>query len=115
MGDATKSQYQSAELLKKYIDKISGADIVIVDESSQNIDKQKIYIVNVTGESLKNDEISIKVEKQNLIITGSSDEAIRNAVLVFLEDFLGCKWYTPIVEEIPSNTSIKIDKSINFK
>ncbi len=115
LGNEVESQNKSAELLKKYIDKISGADIVIVDESSQNIDKQKIYIVNVTGESLKNDEISIKVEKQNLIITGSSDEAIRNAVLVFLEDFLGCKWYTPTVEEIPSKPTIEIAKSLNYK
>jgi len=115
LGKASKSQYQSAALLKKYIDKISGADILIVDESSQSINKKKIYIGNINEETLKTNELSIKVDDQNLIISGGSDEAIQHAVLIFLEEFLGCKWFTPTVEDIPSNTSIKIDKSINYK
>ena len=115
LGNEVESQDKSAELLKTYIDKISGADITIVNENSQNIDKKKIFIGNITTDSLHKHELSIYVEEQNLIISGGSDEAIQNAVLVFLEEFLGCKWYTPTVEEIPSNTSIKIDKSINYK
>ncbi|MDX5584958.1 MAG: DUF4838 domain-containing protein [Aureibaculum sp.] len=114
MGKTTKSQYQSAELLKKYIDEISGADIAIVDQNSQNIDKQKIFIGKLTTDSLQKHELSINVEGQNLIISGGSDDAIQHAVLVFLEDFLGCKWYTPTVEEIPSNPTIEIPKSLNF-
>ena len=90
MGEATKSQYLSAELLKKYIDMISGADIAIVDESSQSIDKKKIFIGKITTDSLSKHELSINVEGQNLIISGGSDEAIQHAVLVFLEDFIGC-------------------------
>ncbi|MDX5585980.1 MAG: DUF4838 domain-containing protein [Aureibaculum sp.] len=115
VGNITESQHKSIELLKTYIDKISGADIAIVDENSQNIDKKKIFIGKITTDSLHKHELSINVEGQNLIISGGSDDAIQHAVLVFLEDFLGCKWYTPTVEEIPSNTSIKIDKSINYK
>jgi len=114
LGNAAESQYKSAELLKTYIDKISGADISIVDENSQNVDKKKIYIGNITGETLKINELSINADKQNLIISGGSDEAIRNAVLVFLEDFLGCKWYTPTVEEIPTNQTIEIAKPLNY-
>jgi hypothetical protein len=115
LGNEVESQDKSAELLKTYIDKISGADITIVNENSQNIDKKKIFIGNITTDSLHKHELSIYVEGQNLIISGGSDEAVQHAVLVFLEEFLGCKWYTPTVEEIPSNTSIKIDKSINYK
>ena len=114
LGEATESQYKSAELLKTYIDKISGANILIVDESSQNIDKQKIYVGNILRESLKKDELSIKTNEKNLIISGGSDEAIQNAVLVFLEEFLGCKWYSPTVEEIPSISTIEIDSSIEY-
>ena len=114
LGEATESQYKSAELLKTYIDKISGANILIVDESSQNIDKQKIYVGNILRESLKKDELSIKTNEKNLIISGGSDEAIQNAVLVFLEEFLGCKWYSPTVEEIPSISTIEIECSIEY-
>lgn len=115
LGNETESQYKSAELLKTYIDKISGADISIVDENSQNIDKQKIYLGVISTDSLQKHQLSLKAVEQNLFISGGSDEATQHAVLVFLENFLGCKWYTPTVEETPSNTSIKIDKSINYK
>ena len=113
VGNETKSLYKPAELLKTYIDKISDTDIAIVDENSQNIDKKKIFIGKIATDSLQKYELLINVEGQNLIISGGSDEAIQHAVLVFLEEFLGCKWYTPTVEDIPSNTSIKIEKTLN--
>lgn len=114
LGNEAESQYKSAELLKTYIDKISGADISIVDENSQNIDKQKIFIGKITTGSLHKHELSINVEEQNLIISGGSDQATQHAVLVFLEEFLDCKWYTPTVEEIPTNPTLEIPKSLNF-
>jgi len=114
VGEASKSQYLSAELLKKYIDLISGADIAIVDENSQSLDKKKIYIGNITEKKLETNELSITADEQNLIISGGSDEAIQHAVLVFLEEFLGCKWYTPTIEEIPSNSTIEFDSSIEY-
>jgi hypothetical protein len=114
LGNEAESQYKSAELLKTYIDKISGADISIVDENSQNIDKQKIFIGKITTDSLHKHELSINVEEQNLIISGGSDQATQHAVLVFLEEFLDCKWYTPTVEEIPTNPTLEIPKSLNF-
>ncbi len=113
-GDANKSQYTSAELLKHYIDTISKTDIAIVDESSQNIDRKKIYVGTITENPLKKDELSIKTNKKGIFITGGSDEALRNAVYVFLEEFLGCKWYTPTVEEIPMNLTIKVDNFVNY-
>ena len=51
-GNATESQYKSAEILKNYIDKISGVNIPIVDESSQNTAMHKIYVGNVNDQTL---------------------------------------------------------------
>ncbi len=114
MGNANESQYKSAALLKTYIDKISATDITIIDESSQSIDKRKIYVGNISNEYLKKEEIAIQTTDQNIFISGGSNEALQNAVLVFVEEFLGCKWYTPDVEEIPVNSTIKVDKVINY-
>lgn len=114
MDNAPESQNESAKLLKTYIDKISGSNISIVDESSQSIDKKKIYIGNINNESLDPHELSIMIDKQNLFISGGSDDAIQNAVFVFLEKFLGCKWYAPNVEDIPNLKTIILDKSITY-
>lgn len=105
IDDATKSQYESAKILKNYIYKISKVNLPIVDESSQSA-PNKIYIGNITGEDLGLHQIILKTENNNLFISGGSDKAVRNAVYEFLERYLNCKWYAPGVEKIPLNPAI---------
>jgi len=113
-GDVNDSGHNSAKQLKRYIGEISKTNIPVVDEGSQSDDKQKIYIGSTPDTPLKKDEISIQTNNKDIFITGGSEEAIHNAVWVFLEEFLGCKWYSPTVEEIPVNPTIKVDKAINY-
>ncbi|MCF7567851.1 DUF4838 domain-containing protein [Sabulilitoribacter arenilitoris] len=113
LGNATKHEYQSAETLQKYIQKISNVKLDLVDESSQT-KKHKIYVGNVLNEKLKKHQIKIKTDNNHLIISGGSDEATRNAVYEFLELYLGCKWYAPNVEDVPSLKSIKIPLNIDY-
>ena len=114
LGKATKNEYQSAKILQNYIQKISDVPLDIVDESSQNANKHKIYIGNISNENLEKHQIQIKSENKNIIISGGSDEAIRNAVYEFLELYLGCKWYAPNVEDVPKNTTVSLNKNINY-
>ncbi len=114
IGEATSSQYKSAEILQNYIHKMSRVSLDIVDESSQNANKNKIYVGNVNDELLEKQQISIKEENKNVFINGGSDESIRYAVYQFLEDYLNCKWLTPEVESIPNSNSITIQLPINY-
>ncbi|MFK5973457.1 MAG: DUF4838 domain-containing protein [Flavobacteriaceae bacterium] len=114
MGKATESQYKSAEKLQFYINKISGVQLGLVDESSQNSDKHKIYVGNIKAENLGINEITIKTAGKNLLIAGGSNDAVRNAVYEFLEKYLDCKWYAPGVEEIPISESISL-QFVNYK
>lgn len=114
LGNATEIQYKAAEELQFYINKISGVKLSLTDESSQNNDKYKIYIGNINDEKLEPQEITIKVEENNIIINGGSEIATRNAVYEFLETYLNCKWYSPNVEFIPSTESITIAKNLNY-
>lgn len=107
-GDATESQYKSAEKLGTYLKEISGAAFDIVNESSQTT-KKKIYVGNIKEEKLQPNEIHILTEDGNLFISGGSDTAIQNAIYEFLEQFLDCRWYAPGVEEIPSKPTIKLN------
>ena len=48
------------------------------------------------------------------MISGGSNEAIRNGIYEFLEVYLGCKWYAPNVEYIPKMSTININNEINY-
>lgn len=108
LSAATETEYKAATTLQDYIFKISGAEIPIVDESSQTSDIPKIYVGNINDISLEQQEIRIKTENEDVYISGGSDEATSNAVFVFLEDYLGCKWYAPNAESIPMTTTISL-------
>ncbi|WOD42667.1 DUF4838 domain-containing protein [Hwangdonia lutea] len=114
LGEATQSAYQSAEILQNYIQKISDVKLDIVDESSQNANKHKIYVGNVADEKLSKHQIQIKTNQDNIFIFGGSDEAIRNAVYEFLELYLDCKWYAPNVEDVPKQSTINLNKNLNY-
>ena len=108
LGTASESDYKAGTTLQEYIFEISGAEIPIVDESSQTTDIPKIYIGNIKEDDLKPQEIIIRTENNNIYISGGSDEANSNAVFVFLEEYLGCKWYAPNAESIPITTNITL-------
>ncbi len=109
MGQATESQHRSAKLLQEYLEKISGATLGIVDESSQDAIKHKIYVGNINDEELKPHQIVIKSQEKDLFIFGHSDLDTKYAVYEFLERYLGCKWYAPDAMEIPSISSIALE------
>lgn len=108
LGTATETEYTAATTLKEYLFNISGAELSVVDESSQTMETPKIYIGNINDDDLEPQEISIRTENKNLYISGGSDGAVSNAVSVFLEDYLDCKWYAPNAEFIPSSATITL-------
>jgi len=114
LGNSSESQYKSAEELKKYIDKISGTDIAIVDESSQRGNNHKVYIGNVNDEKLNPHELSIHSKENNIFINGGSDKALQNAVYTFIEEYMGVKWFSPTVEKIPFKKTISIPNNISY-
>ncbi|MFH6602080.1 DUF4838 domain-containing protein [Maribacter algicola] len=113
LGEASESQYESAQELGKYIKLISGAELNVTEESSQTDGKGKIYIGRSAKRKLEREQISIRTENGNVYLTGGSDNAIRNAVYVFLEAYFDCKWYAPGVEEVPTQNKMTLD-SINY-
>ncbi len=108
MGSATENQYKSAEILQYYLQEISEVGLDLVDESSQNPERNKIYIGNINGENLGREEIVIKTEGKQLFIYGGSDRATKYAVYEFLERYLDCRWYAPGAEKIPISKAIDL-------
>ncbi len=109
LNGATESQHKSAEKLQFYLQKISGVQLALADEDSQSTGKKKIYVGHNKEEKLPPHQIKIQTKNSHLFISGGSDSAIDNAVYEFLEQYLGCKWYAPGVEDIPSLPTISLD------
>lgn len=61
---------------------------------------------------LGNDGIIIKTQNNNLILTGGpkATRGTLNAVYTFLEDIVGCRWWTPADSYIPKLAELSIDK-----
>ncbi|MEQ6122420.1 DUF4838 domain-containing protein [Reichenbachiella sp. MALMAid0571] len=103
--------------LKKYLGDISNADFAIINEGQEPI-QFGIWIgatSKVTGMTLTKEEILMKNDSGQLILSGGDPKSTLNCVYTFLENHLGCRFYSPEVEKVPKLQSISIDKYLNYK
>ena len=115
--EASVSEKYASQELKNFIRQISGAELSIVSESKAT-ENNNIYVgAGKTAlkllddydiSSLDDEGFLIKTCGSNLIIAGGKKRGTLYGVYTFLEDILGCHWYTPKVSKIPSSKTIKI-------
>ncbi len=107
-GDAV---HFAAETLQNYLEKISGIKIPLVEGKTKDTAKKNIF---VGTRDIDPNGILLKAEGDDLLIAGGSDEAVKNAVYVFLEKYMHCDWYAPDAEKVPERKTISLDKSLNY-
>jgi hypothetical protein len=110
-NDASTVVKSASEVLQTHIEKISTAKIQIVTKENQSENKQQLF---VEVQDIDKNQIKILTKEKAIYIIGGSDSAVQNAVYEFLEKYLNCKWFSPTVEEIPTNTTINIAKHIDY-
>ena len=89
-NNASKEVQFAAKELQDYIRKISNTNLPIVNQEKVSEGK---YAIFVQVKELDEIQIQFKTEGNNLVISGGSSQAVKNAVYEFLEQYLGCKWY----------------------
>lgn len=104
---------QAAEELQKAIEKISEITIPIVENNSQTEEKKKILLDGSHWATAE--QVGIKTSGDTLFILGGSPDALYNATLVFLEDFLACRWYAPGVDKFPQQKTIRLVGPIDYQ
>jgi len=116
--DATAPEKNAGNELAKYINKISGVELEIVNTPSKNTNNiyigqtdltKKILGDNFNWKKLKDDGIVIKSGKNYLVLAGDRPRGSLYAVYTFLEDNLGCRYWAPDDEYIPNIKTIKIN------
>ena len=96
---------KAAEILGRWLKEMTGVFFPIVCENDIPSDSQKIISIGKTGlfrtlslaaatQDLKEEGYGIAVLDERLFLWGGEKRGAINAVLAFLEEDLGCRWYT---------------------
>lgn len=109
--------------LQSYIAQISGKTLAIKDDTAV-VSEHEILVgtTNREGENsfaidreaLGDEGFTIKVVGEKLVIAGSDVRGALYGVYTFLENELGCRWFTSEVSTIPDNNTIKIDAILEY-
>jgi hypothetical protein len=118
--DAIPSEEYAAAQLQYYLSRVSGVKLDIINEAAVDQDQNYIFVglnnfveehISKSGvDSLGKDGIIIKTTGSRLIISGGRPRGTLNAVYHFLEEYIGCRWWTPTDMDIPETKSITLDK-----
>ena len=109
---ASEKNVQSANVLAEYLKKIGNVKLAVVEEGETPIEGHNIFVR--LDSNLKEHEIQLKSENNDIYILAGSEESLRNAVYEFLEIYLGCKWYSPEVADIPKMETVSITLPISY-
>ena len=116
-ANATSSEVTASTELQSYIKEITGATIPIVTDNAEK--KNKEIIVGktnreVTGqfnrEELGEEGYIIQSGDDKLWIVGGEKRGTLYGVYAFLEDYLGCRFYTEEVEKVPEMQNIILEQ-----
>jgi hypothetical protein len=115
---ATIPEKSAAIELQKYLKKISGATLAIVNEASPG--EKLVYIgfreasamllKDLDTTNFGNEEFIIRSDGKNLLIAGGNSRGTVYGVSAYLTDHLGCRWYTREVIKLPQQPTIKLVK-----
>lgn len=104
----------AAERLEYYLEKITGADISVTDQST---DLPVVFVGSAAGleiESEDNGSYMIKSENNTVFIQGVGSRGTIYAVYGFLEKYCGCKWYKHDNVVIPENSGLAVENGIDY-
>lgn len=110
IGNGSGDEKKAADELRKYLSKITGVEF---QEGTSDSRTPKIIVSK--NEKLGTQEVSYGFENEDLFIQGGSEKSTLYAVYEFLERELGCRFYSPTVEKIPQQSSIKLPKDLDYQ
>ncbi len=113
----TETEKQAAQVMQEYISRVSGALLPVINDAIKP--KSKEIIIGNTNRykeknNLEEDGYHISTVNGKLIVTGGFGKGVMNGVVSFLEDYLGCRKFSPDAEYVPSNKTIAVG-TINDK
>jgi hypothetical protein len=109
-ADALPSERYAAEELQKYLERMTGAKLPIVDDSTRTQSREILLGANahlgrlsrqIDLKQLGPDGFTLLTDGKRLVIAGGRPRGTLNGVYTFLEENLGVRWFTSDLEEVP--------------
>lgn len=118
--DAPIADKTAANELAAYLKQITGADFPVYTHASSPMGMSRILIGqseesrrlsgNIDWNKLKFDGIVIKFVGSDLVLAGDKPRGTLYAIYTFLEEYLGCRWWTTASSYIPSNPNLSVKR-----
>jgi hypothetical protein len=112
---ATDSDRRAAEELQKYVERVAGARLSVVEATIVK-GGPAVWVLSaghagsfrsaIDWNRLEDDGFTIKTDGDRLIIAGGKRKGSLYGVYTFLETYLGCRKYSPTVEFTPKQRTI---------
>lgn len=106
----------AAEELSAYLHRITGGTFEIVSAASSQhtnlfVGPQAAHLADLglATDDLGKEGIVIRTTDRGLILTGGHPRGTLYAVYTFLQDTLGCRWWSSMVESVPLRKTIVCD------
>jgi hypothetical protein len=119
-ADASISEKHAAAELANFLKQVTGAEFQVVDKADTGqtrllVGRKALSMTDLrlSTTTLGDDGIIIRTLGDNLALFGDSGRGTLYAVYTFLEDYVGCRWWSSTANYIPSKPALKID-DINF-
>ena len=108
-SDASPSERHGAKELQMFLKEISGATLPIATDTDRvqgpmillGQSKKLDALAKIDFEALGDEGFVMRTAPPHLILAGGRQRGSRYAVYTFLEEQLGCRWFTPTACRIP--------------
>lgn len=114
--DATEAERHAASELQLFLNKVTGADFRIAGLNSTaksrilvGPDAAKLADPGFSIKSLGSDGIVLHSVGTDLIVAGGRPRGTLYAAYTFLEDVVGCRWWTPDASFIPHKPTLRMN------
>ena len=114
-ANAAEVEKNAAQELSDYLKKISSAKFSIITDEAEPSEKEIVVgITNRDGEininraEFEQDGVRILTVGNKLFLTGGKERGALYAVYTFLEDYLGCRWFTEELTVVPEAEHLAI-------
>jgi len=123
--DASESEQWSAKELQDYLFEISGATFAIESDDSDltkneivigfNKHSQQLLGDNFDMPELMDESFTYQNVQSNIVLLGGRQRGTMYAVISFLENTFGVRWYTPKVTVVPKRENYTFDYIYHFE
>jgi hypothetical protein len=116
-ADATEPERHAADELAVFLRQITGAKFEIQAPPAAGQSRllvgpeaAKLADTNFSTEGLGSDGTVIRTVGNDLILAGGRPRGTLYAVYTFLEDHVGCRWWSSKVSAIPTKPTLEVDR-----